>query len=85
MMALHMNEILPASGFGSVWGLLALTVLVGVAAAAWRVVYSLYFHPLKNFPGPWYTACTSLPLGIAGLSRSEPAWLNSLVEKYGSK
>ncbi|KAK7947847.1 cytochrome P450 [Apiospora aurea] len=82
-MALHIQSLLPDSGSGSVGGVAALLVLVGVAATAWRVVYSLCFHPLKDFPGPWYTACTSLPLGIAGLSRSEPAWLCWLVETYG--
>lgn len=58
---------------------------LAVTAAIWRVVYSLFFHPLRKFPGPWYTACSSLPLGIAGLSRSEPDWLCGLVEKYGGK
>ncbi|KAK8087398.1 hypothetical protein PG994_002372 [Apiospora phragmitis] len=82
-MAPHVGNILPTTWSGLISGSAALILLIGVAAAAWRVIYSLCFHPLKHFPGPWYTACTSLPLGIAGLSRSEPAWLCSLVEKYG--
>ncbi|KAK8076972.1 cytochrome P450 [Apiospora saccharicola] len=77
-----LDAILPGSGLGSVVGLASCLVIAGVAAAAWRIAYSLYFHPLKGFPGPWYTACTSLPLGIAGLSPYEPAWISRLVEKY---
>lgn len=83
-MVSHVESIITNSGSGFVLGF-ALLATICVGAAAWRVVYNLYFHPLKGFPGPWFTACTSLPLGIAGLSQCEPAWLCSLVEKYGSK
>lgn len=82
-----LDAVFPVAGseFGSVVGFAWCLFIAGVAAAAWRIVYSLYFHPLRGFPGPWYTACTSLPLGLAGLSRSEPEWICSLVEKYSSK
>ncbi|KAK8009452.1 cytochrome P450 [Apiospora marii] len=82
-----LDAIVPTSGLGlgSVVGFAWCLVIGGVAAVAWRIVYSLYFHPLRGFPGPWYTACTSLPLGIAGLSRSEPEWICGLVEKYSKE
>lgn len=81
-MAPYVNNILPAHGSELFLAFGLLTLLV-VFAVIRRVVYCLFFHPLRGFPGPWYTACTSLPLGIAGLSQSEPAWLCGLVEKYG--
>ncbi|KAK7979952.1 hypothetical protein PG989_012409 [Apiospora arundinis] len=84
-MALHISDIVQTSGSGILLGSAALFLFLGIAATAWRAIYSLYFHPLRNFPGPWYTACTSLPLGIAGLSRSEPEWLWSLVKRYGTE
>lgn len=82
-MASFTGTFLPTRGPELFLGCGGVLILLAVIAAVRRVVYSLFFHPLRNFPGPWYTACSSLPLGIAGLSRSEPEWLCGLVEKYG--
>ncbi|POS78609.1 cytochrome P450 17A1 [Diaporthe helianthi] len=49
----------------------------------WRIIHCLFWHPLRHFPGPWYAACSSLPLGLASITSLEPDWLMSLVRKYG--
>lgn len=57
---------------------------VALSLAGWRIIHCLFFHPLRHFPGPWYAACSSLPLGLASITSKEPDWLMSLVRKYGS-
>lgn len=56
---------------------------VVLAVAASRIIHSLYFHPLRHFPGPWYSACSSLPLALASVTGREPEWLLRLAKKYG--
>lgn len=57
---------------------------VALSLVGWRIIYCLFWHPLRHFPGPWYSACSSLPLGLASITSKEPDWLMSLVSKYGS-
>lgn len=59
--------------------------LFAVLIIGWRIINCLFLHPLRHFPGPWYAACSSLPLGLASIASKEPDWLMSLVRKYGSK
>lgn len=58
---------------------------VALSLVGYRIIYCLCWHPLRHFPGPWYAACSSLPLGLASIASVEPDWLMSLVRKYGSK
>jgi hypothetical protein len=60
-------------------------LLVLLTVCATRIIHCLYFHPLRHFPGPWYAACSSLPLGLASVIGNEPDWLLGLAKKYGSK
>lgn len=57
---------------------------VALLLVGWRITQCLFWHPLRHFPGPWYAACSSLPLGLASITSKEPDWLMSLVRKYGS-
>lgn len=57
---------------------------VALSLVGWRIIHCLFWHPLRHFPGPWYAACSSLPLGLASITSKEPDWLMSLVRKYGS-
>lgn len=57
---------------------------VALLIVGWRMINCLFLHPLRHFPGPWYAACSSLPLGLASITSKEPDWLMSLVRKYGS-
>jgi hypothetical protein len=61
-------------------------VVVTVTSALFlRTIYNVYFHPLSKFPGPWYAASFSLYGALISVFQMEPAWLNGLVKKYGSK
>ncbi|QSZ32982.1 hypothetical protein DSL72_002566 [Monilinia vaccinii-corymbosi] len=62
---------------------LNLLVTTIIASIAYRIIYNLYFHPLAKFHGPWYTACSSLPLAIISAKRDEHRWLHHLMKKYG--
>lgn len=46
-------------------------------------VYNLYFHPLRNFPGPKLAAATPLPFVWRLLNGRFPDWTNELHARYG--
>ncbi|KAI1859487.1 uncharacterized protein JN550_012005, partial [Neoarthrinium moseri] len=61
------------------------TILVSlISYIAARLLYNIYFHPLAQFPGPWYATATSLTDAIISLRKAEPAWLLGLTKKYGT-
>ncbi|EKG19832.1 Cytochrome P450 [Macrophomina phaseolina MS6] len=67
--------------------LISLAALAGIAlisAAAFRIIYNLYLHPLSKFHGPWYAASFSLIPAIISVLRVEPQWLLSLAKRYGT-
>lgn len=47
------------------------------------VIYNLYFHPLRHFPGPRLHAATSLGWGISNLRGTLPLDVHALHETYG--
>ncbi|KAM7198899.1 Pisatin demethylase [Naviculisporaceae sp. PSN 640] len=61
---------------------LAQAAIALTSAIAFRFIYNLYFHPLSKFPGPWYTAISSLPLAIISLLKVEPQFLLYVSKKY---
>lgn len=63
-------------------GVLAQVPLALISALSFRYIYNLYFHPLSKFPGPWYTAISSLPLAIISLLKVEPQVLLYVTKKY---
>lgn len=50
-----------------------------------RVVYNVFFHPLRNFPGPWMAGATSSWKGYKEVIKQESAVheLFRLHKKYG--
>jgi hypothetical protein len=66
----------------SLLGVTSGILLLGVSFMA---IYNLYFHPLANYPGPWYANITSLSLAVISWRKAEPQWLQGVVEKYGSE
>ncbi len=46
-------------------------------------VYNIYFHPLRNFPGPNLAAATPLPFVWRLINGRFPTWTDKLHAKYG--
>lgn len=46
-------------------------------------IYNLYFHPLRKYPGPWFSAATSLPRILGRIRGIEPYHLQWLHDQYG--
>lgn len=47
------------------------------------VVYNLFFHPLKDYPGPWYAGATRLWYIFKGLRGYHKYAIKDLHERYG--
>lgn len=49
-----------------------------------NIVYSIFFHPLSNVPGPWYLAASRIPYIRHNLNGTLLPWMQELHEKYGT-
>ncbi|RYO79135.1 hypothetical protein DL764_010045 [Monosporascus ibericus] len=49
----------------------------------WTILYSLFLHRLRSFPGPRIPAVTRIPFWIASLRGNQVRWLHSLHRKHG--
>ena len=47
------------------------------------IIYNLYFHPLRNFPGPKLAAATPIPFAWYLLNGRMVAWHKAMHAKYG--
>jgi cytochrome P450 len=47
------------------------------------VAYSVYFHPLRKYPGPWYLTISSIPNRWSTISGNSSYWLFNLHDRYG--
>ncbi|PNS16791.1 Isotrichodermin C-15 hydroxylase [Sphaceloma murrayae] len=54
-----------------------------VAANIFRALYTVFFHPLRKIPGPWYAKAFRLPYIRHLLDGSSVTWLTGLHAKYG--
>jgi cytochrome P450 len=46
-------------------------------------IYNVFFHPLKNYPGPWILAASRLPITYANITGRSSHWALYFHEKYG--
>ncbi|KAI1376114.1 putative cytochrome P450 [Hypoxylon crocopeplum] len=72
-------------GFGTSnaarYGVLAAGLIAAYLAS--KIIYNLYFHPLRNFPGPTLYGASRLPWAIRHATGSQAKFTQSLHDKYG--
>ena len=61
-----------------------IAVGIVILALSLPAVYNIFFHPLAQYPGPWYAKASSLPLALMSWYQKEPDWLHILARRYGS-
>ncbi|KAI8318245.1 putative cytochrome P450 monooxygenase [Martensiomyces pterosporus] len=75
----------PASAAGETNHAHPTVVCTGLAAyVTWRVVYALYFSPLRDVPGPFLYRISKLPIFVRTLRGDATDKILSSYEKYGS-
>lgn len=58
-------------------------VAIGTAAFAVKVIYNIFFHPLRHFPGPLSHGASILPWGRHLVGGNLPFHILELHQKYG--
>uniref|UniRef100_A0A8H7N1C1 Uncharacterized protein n=1 Tax=Bionectria ochroleuca TaxID=29856 RepID=A0A8H7N1C1_BIOOC len=48
-----------------------------------KIVYNVFFHPLRSYPGPWYRAASRLPYTISVFRGDVTHRVQQLHQKYG--
>ncbi|KAH8881052.1 cytochrome P450 [Thozetella sp. PMI_491] len=62
---------------------LALATIVGLAAFLFSTIYNLFFHPLRNYPGPRTWASSSIPYSLSVATGNGHLRMLELHTKYG--
>ncbi|KAI0110936.1 isotrichodermin C-15 hydroxylase [Nemania sp. FL0031] len=60
--------------------------MLGVTALSYvlyRVVYNVFFHPLRSYPGPWIRAASRLPYTISIFRGDATHRVKALHDRYG--
>ena len=65
------------------WAVSQLTRQQTIIALVIRIIYNVFFHPLRNFPGPKTAAATSIPFAWHLCNGRLVDWVTSLHEQYG--
>jgi cytochrome P450 len=47
------------------------------------LIYNVFFHPLKNFPGPFWARASGIPHAIHMRNGTMVAWTKAQHDKYG--
>ncbi|ETN41942.1 uncharacterized protein HMPREF1541_03881 [Cyphellophora europaea CBS 101466] len=72
--------------FDAIWSLQTLKWLLIASVPVWIIadgLYSLFWHPLRKYPGPWYCAVSRLPIAYKNASGRYYKWADGLHKKYG--
>ncbi|KAI8318333.1 hypothetical protein GQ54DRAFT_314593, partial [Martensiomyces pterosporus] len=81
------SQFEPANLLGNLWWLVSQPTTLCTAFAAyiaWKIVYGLYFSPLRNVPGSFLDRISSLPIFVILLRGKFGDKLLNCYEKYGS-
>ncbi|KAL7623983.1 hypothetical protein AAE478_005540 [Parahypoxylon ruwenzoriense] len=70
--------------YGVLAAVLRNCVAQAVAYLVTNIIYNLYFHPLRNFPGPRLYATSRIPWAIRHATGSQAFFTSRLHDKYGS-
>ncbi|KAF4459920.1 cytochrome P450 [Fusarium albosuccineum] len=62
---------------------LILAVLTGTSWLIFKVIYNVFFHPLRKYPGPPLWAMSRIPYTTMYLSGNGPARMLEIHQKYG--
>ncbi|KAF2142717.1 uncharacterized protein K452DRAFT_248194 [Aplosporella prunicola CBS 121167] len=73
---MFVDSLSPGPTFG-----LAIALVTSLVVG--RMMYNVYMHPLRKYPGPWWAAATDLPLMVARARGRAPFWVASVHEQYG--
>lgn len=49
-----------------------------------QVIYNIFFHPLRSYPGPWYTKASRWPWYYQRVRGTQMYWIARLHEQYGT-
>lgn len=66
-----------------IWWLILVSFFAFLIVKAVTVIYNLFFHPLRRFPGPWLAAATPLPFVLRLWTGRMVQWTTALHLKYG--
>ena len=76
----YLDEIVQLVTFRSFAYCFLAFILYSIVA---QIIYYRYFHPLKNFPGPFWASVTRLWIGWHCWRQTELETEKALHEKYG--
>lgn len=63
--------------------LFLLPLAYAVLSFVYQVVYYRFFHPLRNFPGPFWASVTRLWITYHNIKGDEPYTFKALHQEYG--
>ncbi|KAM0795506.1 cytochrome P450 [Usnea florida] len=64
-------------------GLLSLIPIAILAKFVISIIYNIFFHPLRSFPGPTIAAATTIPYARRLVNGRMPEWITGLHKQYG--
>ncbi|KAI0451348.1 isotrichodermin C-15 hydroxylase [Xylaria acuta] len=62
-----------------------MSVLIGTASLCilYRVIYNVFYHPLRSYPGPWLWSASRIPYTISIFRGDATHMVKALHDKYG--
>jgi hypothetical protein len=71
-------------GNSTPWSVLLTVLAIAITYQLGTLVYNIFFHPLRHFPGPKLCAASRIPLAYHMIIGDSHLWDLDLHKKYGS-